>query len=282
LNKIVWAWEEINEWLPIYDAVYSHLLSPENSAVLEIGTWKGGWAIFMAENDRSRKIVCIDPYPNLAHIKDIFLEIAQRRAKNQIVLFERVEQALAKKFQSFDVIHLDGEHSQEAVERDLKSTAPLLNPNGLYIIDDLFYHSFPGVTAATFQFIDKLELSPFLFSEKKLYLCKKSHYEQYYTKARQMLNELELMFEEDQLLTGQTSSYLQRNSINGFSILIPKIYSSPTSEFLRNIGIKRKRSPKSIALYLAPPALVDLAKKFYLSLGQFISRFRGQPLRHFR
>ena len=174
MKNFVWRWEEINEWLPIYDAVFSNLLAPNNALVLEIGTWKGGWAISMAENDRSRKIVCVDPYPNLENIREDFLHNAEMRAQDQIVLCASLSEAIKNNFESFDVIHLDGEHSQEAVERDLKITAPMLTPEGLYIIDDIFYHSFPGVTAAAFQLIDQFDLSPFLFSEKN-FIYARSH-----------------------------------------------------------------------------------------------------------
>jgi hypothetical protein len=261
MKSFIWNWEEINEWLPIYDAVYSHMLAPSNCSVLEIGTWKGGWVISMAENDRSRKVTCVDPYPNLEIVRDSFLNTANVRAQNQVRHFETLNEVLDLDFVSFDVIHLDGEHSQQAVEDDFKKTAPLLTPEGLYIIDDIFYHSFPGVTAAAFQHIDQFELAPFLFSEKKLYLCRKSKYQDYYLKAKSMLDSIGLEYEEDQLLTGESSSYLQRNSINGFSILIPKIYAKPPAQFLRILGIKRKVSIKSIVFFWTPPVLIVCLKK---------------------
>jgi hypothetical protein len=261
MKKFIWEWEEINECLPIYDAIYAHILSPNLSRMLEIGTWKGGWAISMAENDDSRQIICVDPYPNLDHIREAFLQTAKNRAPNRVVLYRDVNEALINELESFDVIHLDGEHSQSAVEHDLRLTAPLLDLKGLYIIDDIFYHSFPGVTAAAFQYIDQLDLAPFLFSEKKLYLCRKSEYQDYYSKARKMLVVLKLEFEEDQQLTGTNSSYLQRNSINNYSILIPKVYSEPPQEFLSVLSVKRKKSLKSTLLYWSPPVLTSFLKK---------------------
>ena len=261
MKQFVWAWEEINEWLPIYDVVYSHLLAPENASVLEIGTWKGGWAISMAENDRSRRIVCVDPYPNLTSVREAFLNTAKTRASNQVTLLRSLTEVSKQDLRNFDVIHLDGEHSQQAVENDFKITAPLLSSRGLYIIDDIFYHSFPGVTAAAFQYIDQFDLAPFLFSEKKLYLCRKSQYQNYYSAAKSMLISVGLKFEEDQLLTGDSSSYLQRNSINGFSLLIPEIHSKPPANFLEILGIKRKSSLKSIVLFWAPPVLIFCLKK---------------------
>jgi len=254
----LWKWEEINEWLPIYDAVYSHLLAPDNSRVLEVGTWKGGWTISMAENDLSRKMTCVDPYPDLENVRVAFQNTANVRAKNRVRLFGELNKLIDS--ERFDVIHLDGEHSQQAVENDIKKTAHLLAFDGLFIIDDIFYHSFPGVTAAAFQYIDKFGLAPFLFSEKKLYLCNKSQYQDYYSKARSMLEDVGLEFEEDQLLTGASSSYLQRNSINGFSILIPKTYVKPPDQFLKILGIKREVSIKSVVFFWTPPVLVVFLK----------------------
>ena len=261
MKKFIWEWEEINECLPIYDAVYAHILSPNPARMLEIGTWKGGWAISMAENASSRQVICVDPYPNLDHVREAFLRTAENRAPNRVVLHRELSEALRNALESFDVIHLDGEHSQSAVEHDLKLTAPFLDSKGLYIIDDIFYHSFPGVTAAAFQHIDQLDLAPFLFSEKKMYLCRKSEYQDYYSRARKMLVELKLEFEEDQQLTGTKSSYMQRNSINNYSILIPKVYLELPREFLAVLGLKRKKSVKSTLLYWSPPVLTFFLKK---------------------
>jgi hypothetical protein len=67
---------------------------------------------------------------------------------------------------TYDVIHCDGEHSQSQVYSDLKNSLPLLKNTGLIIIDDIFYHSYPGVTAVAFDFIREYKLSPFLFTQK--------------------------------------------------------------------------------------------------------------------
>ena len=218
LGEFVWKWEQINEWLPIQDAVIANSLSPSHARVLEIGTWKGGWAISMAENDRLRKIYCVDPYPNLNDVRNRFLQTVSDRAPGQIVLYPDLDSVLSEQGLVLDVIHIDGEHSQDAVYSDLTRSVSFLSPAGLLIIDDIFYHSFPGVTVAAFKAIEEFGLSPFLFTEKKLYLCHKAYYDDYYCKAKVLLDLLVLAYEEDQILTGETSSYLQRNAINGGTI----------------------------------------------------------------
>jgi SAM-dependent methyltransferase len=261
MNKFNWKWEEINEWLPIQDAALSSYLSQKGSEVLEIGTWKGGWAISMAENDRSKKICCVDPYPNLVNVREQFLRTVDLRAKNQIKLFSNFEELKKAEFREFHVIHVDGEHTQEAVERDLQQCIPLLAKNGLLIIDDIFYHSFPGVTAAAFSALSNSELSPFMFTNKKLYVCHNSNYEEFYKRAKETLVNLSIDFEEDQRITHEESSYMQSNSLNGFSLLITTDEGRVPRKFLRAIGVSRKIDFKVIGKAVLPPALLVAYKQ---------------------
>jgi precorrin-6B methylase 2 len=256
-----WRWNDMVEWLPIQDAVISHFLAPDNSTVLEIGTWKGGWAITMAENDRRRKIVCVDPYPNLETIKEQFLANAEARVAGQVILFETLDEALQDSNVKFNLIHIDGEHSQSAVARDLEKSISRLSAEGLLVIDDIFYHSFPGVTAATLSSLEAKNLSPFLFSEKKLYICHKEFYREYYAKARSILISKHIPFEEDERITQEASSYLQSNSINGFSLLIIPAGISMTASFFNSIGVKNNFSIKHLGKQLLPPFLISILKR---------------------
>lgn len=261
MNKFIWKWEEINEWLPIQDAALSSYLAPEGSDVLEIGTWKGGWAISMAENDRSKKICCVDPYPNLVNVRDQFLRNVDLRAKNQIKLFSNLGELRKAEVKEFQVIHVDGEHTQSAVERDLQQCIPLLAKNGLLIIDDIFYHSFPGVTAAAFSALSDSGLSPFMFTNKKLYVCQNSSYKEFYQRAKEALRNLSIDFEEDQRITHEASSYMQSNSLNGFSLLITTDEGRIPRKFLRAVGVSRKIDFKMIGKAVLPPFLLDTYKQ---------------------
>jgi hypothetical protein len=271
LISFKWKWEEINEWLPIQDAVIGNFLSPSFAWILEIGTWKGGWAISMAENDKSRKILCVDPYPNLDQVKDGFLRTIKERAPEQIVLYPDLDYALSQQGLVLDVIHVDGEHSQEAVLSDLTRSVSYLAPAGLLIIDDIFYHSFPGVTAAAFKVIEQFELSPFLFTEKKLYVCHKDFYDDYYVKAKKLLDLIHLEYEEDQSLSGEDSSYLQRNAIFGHSLLILNSVKPLSKGFYRAINKRRQMDFKEIARELSPPLFfrsIQLLKHKYKGLAK--------------
>lgn len=196
-DPFLWRWEEINEMLPLINAVICHLLTPTGAQVLEVGTWKGGWALSMAENSRSRRLICIDPYPNFSKMKEEFLRIADIRAKDQILLYPAISNIENFKSLHFDVIHIDGVHSQDATYSDISQTLPQLVDAGLFIIDDVFYHDFPGVSAAAFKALETFNLSPFLFSEK-LYTCHSTFYKTYYLRCKAMLEELNIKYQEDE------------------------------------------------------------------------------------
>ena len=122
MKQFNWNWDETTEWLPILDAyICSRLVEPDTNA-LEIGVWKGGWIFTIAENNLEVKLYGVDPYPNLLHVKNSFLiQVNQRALTDRVSLFESLSE-LRDSIESdclFQLIHVDGEHTEEAVERDL-------------------------------------------------------------------------------------------------------------------------------------------------------------------
>ena len=208
--------------------------------------------------------VGIDPYPNLEKIKESFIDELDRLGfKENLVLFSSLKKLSNSEYSSltYDIIHCDGEHSQSQVKQDLENVLPMLKENGILIIDDIFYHSYPGVTAATFDFIRGHKLSPFLFTEKKLYICHPIYLEHYYEKTISILNYLNINFEENKK-TGSAIPYFQSNSIFGHNLIITS--ETPTRKafktLLKSLNIKEPlalRAKNSIKLYL-PPKILEL------------------------
>lgn len=262
MKEFVWNDEDHYQWLNLEDAIFAHNLVPTGAVCLEIGVWKGGWILSLLTNEKSRSAVCVDPYPNLEYIKDIFLGLVNDKAPNRVTLISELTE-LDKRFVDlkFDVVHLDGEHSQGAMAYDLLMTVPKLKDEGLLIVDDIFYHDFPGVTAALFQSLDSLNLAPFLFSRKKLYLCNIAFYPKYYRDAKALVLEMGIDFSEDQALTLSPGPYIQSNSINGFSLIIVNDSQIDLSHTRKILKIRKMWTFKEVLKQILPPFLLSLYRK---------------------
>jgi hypothetical protein len=74
----------------------------------------------------------------------------------------------------FRWIHIDGEHTGEAVANDLRLATFALHDRGVICLDDFFSPRYPQLTAATFHFLaaHPHELTLFLCGHNKGYLCR--------------------------------------------------------------------------------------------------------------
>jgi predicted O-methyltransferase YrrM len=149
--------------------------------IVEIGTWKGASAIFMAEQCRalglSVEIVCVDTWlGNWQHWSrssgvgsriDLRLQNGLPRLYFQFmsnVLARGVDDLItplpltslgaAKLFahlnQTADLIYLDGDHEYESAILDLRSWLPLMSERGFLIGDD---YDWPGVQRAVDEIV---------------------------------------------------------------------------------------------------------------------------------
>lgn len=132
--------------------------------IAEIGVWKGGSAITMAntlrENDINGVVLCIDTFrgspehwTNPKHyeqmnvmngipgIYDNFMANVIAKSLQEYVLPLPVDSYTAfeicrKRNLLFDLIHIDAGHEYFAVKNDLQNWSTLLNPKGVILMDD--------------------------------------------------------------------------------------------------------------------------------------------------
>jgi hypothetical protein len=272
---------ERTDMLPVLDGYLATEFAKTFSTALEIGVYKGGWLLTLASNNSKIQMIGIDPYPNLKTIKESFIEYRdQIGLKNRLHLYPSFSDLLTSEHNSitYDIIHLDGEHSQTQVTKDLTNLYPLLKQSGMLVIDDIFYHSYPGVTAAAFRFIDENKFTPFLFTEKKIYICNRNFYREYYEKSKSILNELKINYEESENLNSKTS-YAQSNSIFGSNIIITS--EKPTRKEIvnmlkiMNLKLPFVRNIKIIFANLLPPAFLATIRFSRTKLKTFQSNLKN-------
>jgi hypothetical protein len=263
-KSFIFEYSKLNEWLPLLDAFVCKELAQDYSRILEIGVHRGGWLITLAENNLGTTGIGVDPYPNNDSLRDEFLrDISRRNLVSRIFLYPSWAELISgpHKQMKFKMIHIDGVHDESNVTADLIQADEMLDDEGIIVVDDIFYHSFPGVTSATFNFILEFEYAPFLFTQKKIYLCKQNAYSKYYSDTQNLFETSSIPYVVDQKLSGDHSGYSQSNAIHGYSLIITDIDLSSKKTFLRTNQIPRRPfSLKELIRQLLPPVLLDVAK----------------------
>lgn len=104
-----------------------------------------------------------------------------------------------KKFNKFDVLHVDGGHNFKEVINDLKLTIKYSNKNSIIIIDDIMNPSFPEVLKAYLKV--KSYFYPIFLSDQKIFLARnKTNAKKIYTKIFKnfKINKKKIIFFNDQ------------------------------------------------------------------------------------
>ena len=120
---------------------------PENFKYLEIGSLEGNSALFIINNFKVKKVVCVDIWED-----ENFKEEQHKNFNNykkNINEFSNIVETFKGTSDSFflnqkdkyDVIYIDGSHETDQVYKDIKNSWNILNVNGILICDDYFYGS---------------------------------------------------------------------------------------------------------------------------------------------
>ena len=158
------AWPPRNNYYEHY-AFWASLIKPRS--YLEIGVMYGWSAMaILAGWPHVERMVVIDSELYEIPVGDAVAEILSFRFANEITSDFRIDglkhdttklSRLPVGREKFDLIHIDGEHSTEAVKNDLKLALEVLADRGTIIVDDIcfdgvkagadfFLHNHPEVT----------------------------------------------------------------------------------------------------------------------------------------
>jgi hypothetical protein len=274
ISKFVFHFNDTTKWLYIEDAYLSAQFAKKFEKVLEIGVYKGGWLLSVKENNLHLKTIGIDPYPNMKEVRKQFLdEIHRKNYSDEMELYNNW--AEFNNFNSnnelFELIHIDGEHSESGVHKDLEESLRIWNNAGIIVADDIFSRPHPGVTSATFKFLSEKKLAPFLLTNKKLYICNNNFYDYYYNEAKHILSSIGIEYQENLNLTNEI--YYQSNSIFGKNILIKSGGDKRLEQWriskILDVKYPLKLKMKDLAYLILPPIIVSLIKRLKTVLIEF-------------
>ena len=249
--------------MPIEDAYICSQLAEPFLRVLEIGVYKGGWLFTMKDNQPNIDARGIDPYPNLGNIKSKFLiDSCKKNYKIPIQLYTDWAEFFTKNSQKdkFQLIHVDGEHSENAVANDLNHAFSFWDFSGVIIIDDFFSNTHPGVTNSALNFIKMNRLKAFLLTDKKIYICHSDYYTNYYSKAKQLLQTSGINY-----LDKQTNSFYDQDITIDSTRIIVKLPHSFIDDWniIKNLQVTLPVTIrlKKVLKMLLPPLLIYCMQK---------------------
>lgn len=154
----------------------SHILCtlPAPPRVLEIGVWKGAFVSVCLMNVPACTAVGVDPFPgDYAESRQVLSErIARLGLQERFKLVADVEDIPEGDLAPFDLIHIDGEHSEAAVWRDLAFSYSAMSTTGVLVVDDINNYWHPGVASAMYRFCERTDLRLFMTSGLKGYLAR--------------------------------------------------------------------------------------------------------------
>lgn len=143
-----------------------YLLNPKASNWVEIGSYIGESALIFASFSFVKELNCVDPFilGKRTDLEDCFRErlkifMKPRRPKVHLHLETSENYAPKVENKSIDVVYIDGDHSYEAVLKDLESWYPKLKEGGFLCGHD--YNpvgKHKGVYKAVNEFIDHRNL----------------------------------------------------------------------------------------------------------------------------
>jgi len=145
--------------------------------LMEIGVWKGKSATLMALHCKpEEQCVFVDPMP-LDEVRNCISAVVPSTRCHYLKEFSQFlprHPFLSEGARAFRWIHIDGEHTAQAVSNDLAIAELLLSDRGMIIMDDFFNAGYPQVTQAVFQFLNAQpgRLALVMCGFSKAYLCR--------------------------------------------------------------------------------------------------------------
>lgn len=261
--SIWWPNDGSDEWLSKADGLLAvtllelqrekrALTSAMCEPVVEIGVWKGAWSSVVLMNLNDIEVKGVDPYPGYESIRRQMLARFEDLGVNERFTLVSNPDDLPKD-ETYSMIHIDGEHSEQAVETELRWAVEHLADGGIVVVDDFRHQWFPGIASALFRFLGQGLLKMFTVSGNKAYLARTGDADEYYNHLQEKFagsKEIPVWTHYRQW-DGEEVNYIQSPNVCGQRVLICGM-TGPTSTTL----VRR------LAVGMLPPFAVRLIKWF--------------------
>lgn len=261
-----WPSDGSDEWLTRADGMLAVTLLSELcrrrrlsgnpcEPVLEVGVWKGGWTSVILMNLPDVELQGVDPYPRYESVRAYMQSNLTTLGIDDRFLFSPSVADLADGA-CYSMIHIDGEHSERAVEAELEFATDHLTDDGIIIVDDFRHIWFPGIASALFRFLGKGDLALFAVSANKAYLPRSAYADAYYEQLeKEFAGSVELpVWNHYRQWDGDDLEYIQAPNVCGQRVLI--------------CGRGEPSRAKRLALDLIPPIGIRTLAKVKQRIGR--------------
>lgn len=181
---------QIEGWFSIHSMRLWHSLMEAQADIpgnlMEIGTWKGrsiaAIAYALRENER---FFISDLKLQTEAIQEALTKVGANLAQAHFVGTDSFTLHTHADFKAMEntvrFLHIDGEHSGEAIYRELDHAARIVRRNGLVVIDEFFSPLYAHLTPAVMRYLDRNphEFRLLMVGFEKGYLCRPSAYRHY-------------------------------------------------------------------------------------------------------
>ncbi len=123
-----------------------------NFNYLEIGTYEGNSAMFVANTFRNSKVYCVDNWNKTEEYGDQNFDIVEKNFdyntsnfNNIVKIKNNSDDFFTKNNTHFDVIYIDGYHKDFQVLKDCRNAWKFLRKNGLLICDDYIWNFYENI-----------------------------------------------------------------------------------------------------------------------------------------
>ena len=165
----------------------------------------------------------------------------------------------------FDFVHIDGEHSEDAIKHDLTESLIRLANGGFIAIDDFMNRSFPGVTSATIITAAKLDLKPILITESKIYVVRSRDHLASMIAVGKINDDFNLGGSSQYKNGSYGESYSQDGKILGVNPFIQSRLSNLKIDQLLSRKLSAKRIVRSTMYSITPP-LFRIFARYVISI----------------
>jgi len=146
---------------PTHKAQFLFRLSKHLQAdhILELGTSLGLSALYMHKGCSTAKLTTVEGSPTIANLAQQYFNAEKAKIELIALPFDKALEAPSVMNNRYDLIYIDGNHTEDATDRYVNKLYDILNDKGIIILDDLYWSK--GMTNAW----DKLSIdNRFAFS----------------------------------------------------------------------------------------------------------------------
>ncbi|GAG94109.1 unnamed protein product [marine sediment metagenome] len=136
------------------------LINKHDLMGIEIGVWRGSYALIYLKELDIEKVFLIDPYEDEEKKQMKHAHLQLKSYENKIEWIKVRSADVANKFNdgSLDFVYIDGNHQYEFVLKDIILYYPKVKEGGLLSGHDYGKSRWPGVTKAVDEFCKKNSL----------------------------------------------------------------------------------------------------------------------------